>query len=139
MTKIGKDAQTALLEIQEAIYGLLSANLSTAGVYDFVPEDAPYPFVTIGEATEIPRNTHDNFGREVTVTIHVWTKGMLGFSATLSIANEIQQLLDHQQNDFSLENHRVIAVRLDQVLTLRDPDPSIRHVPMRFRIVTEQL
>ena len=135
-TAISKNARTPLLEIQGAVFQRLSAQLDTP-VYDYVPENVPYPFVVIGEATEIPDNTLDNFGRETTLALHVWTKGRQGFVDALAISNEIQEALDHQR-DLSLTNHRIVVIKLDQVLTMKDPDPTIRHVPMRFRILTEQ-
>lgn len=135
-TAISKNARTPLLEIQGAVFQRLSAELDTP-VYDYVPESAPYPYVVIGEATEIPDNTLDNFGRETTLTLHIWTQGRQGFVDALTISNEIQEILDHQR-DLSLTNHRIVVIKLDQVLTMKDPDPTIRHVPMRFRICTEQ-
>lgn len=135
-TKLGYDARSALLAVQRAFYERLSEDLDVP-VYDWAPEDAPYPYVVIGEATEMADNNHSNFGREMTLTLHVWTKGHEGFAPTLEIVDAIQQSLDHQL-DLDLVGHRVVTLRLDQVLTLRDPDPLIRHAPVRFRVQTEQ-
>lgn len=136
-TKLGYPARSALLPVQAAIYARLDSGLSVP-IYDYVDENAPYPYVTVGEATEVDDNTHDTFGREVTHTLHVWSKGRQGFAEVLSIADEITRLLDHDQNELVVAGHRVVSVHLDQILTMRDPDPLIRHAPVRFRVNTEQ-
>jgi hypothetical protein len=127
------------LEVQRAFYSRLAADTAlgdlVAGVHDEVPEPAEYPYVVVGEAIETPRNWHGGFGREVVETLHIWSR-YRGFAEALNIATRITQLLDHQP--LSLPGHRVISVRHEFLQTLRDPDPAIRHVPQRFRIVTEQ-
>lgn len=135
-TKLGYDARTALLAVQRAFYSRLSKDLDVS-VYDWVPEDAPYPYVVIGEATELADNTHDSFGRTLTLTLHVWTKGHGGFGPALEIVDNIQRSLDHRL-DMELEGFRLVTLRLDQTLTMRDPDPLIRHAPVRFRVQVEQ-
>ena len=71
-------APEAMLPIQRAVYGRLTGDGalmgSITGVFDYVPETDVYPFVVIGEATEIPDNRHGGFGRQTVVTLHVWTK-----------------------------------------------------------------
>lgn len=136
-TKLGYDARTALRAVQRAFYARLSGTLDV-DVYDWVPEDVPYPYVVIGEATEMADNNHDSFGRELTITLHVWTRGHGGFDPALEIVDQIQQALDHRL-DLGLTGHRLVTLRLDQTLTMRDPDPLIRHAPVRFRVQTEQL
>lgn len=136
-TRLGYNARSALHAVQQAFYARLTAELEVP-VYDWVPEDAPYPYVVIGEATEMSDNNHASFGRDVTMTLHVWTKGHAGFGPTLELVDQVQQALDHQL-DLSLVGQRVVTLRLDQVLTMRDPDPLIRHAPVRFRVQTEQL
>lgn len=136
MTKLGYDARTALRAVQRAFYARLTEALDVP-VYDFVTEDTPYPYVVIGEATEVDDNTHDSFGRTLTQTLHVWTRGHGGFDPALEIVDQIQQALDHKL-DLDIVGHRLVTLRLDQTLTMRDPDPLIRHAPIRFRVQTEQ-
>lgn len=144
-------ATETLGPIQRSLYlrltgdATLTAMLGTApatpargalmGVYDGAPEGAPFPYVTLGEAIETPRNAHAVYGAETVVTLHVWSK-QRGYSEGLGIAGRLRQLLDHQLLD--VVGHDVIAVRHEQTLTLRDPNPELRHLPVRFRITTEQ-
>lgn len=126
-----------LLPLQVAMYELLSAELSVP-VYDFIPEAAEYPYVDLGECNEMPDNDHGAYGSEVTYTLHVWTEAE-GFSQGLGIVDEISRILDHQKQNLSPQGHRVISVRRDLTRTMRDPNPRLRHCPVRYRICTEQI
>lgn len=126
-----------LLPLQVALYGLFDAGLEVA-TYDFVPESAPYPYVVLGECIEVPDNDHGAYGSEVTCTIHVWTEAE-GFAEGLAIVDDISRILDHQGQGLLLEGHRVVSVRRDFTRTMRDPNPRLRHCPVRYRICTEQI
>lgn len=126
-----------LLPLQRAMYALLSEELSVP-VYDFIPEDAPYPYVDLGECTEMPDNDHGSYGSEITYTLHVWTEAE-GFSEGLAIADEISRVLDHRKENLSPTGHHVVSVRRELTRTMRDPNPRLRHVPVRYRICTEQI
>jgi hypothetical protein len=124
-------------ELQRALYEALNGNISAA-VYDEPPENINKPYVTIGEATGIPDNWHGGFGWDILTTLHVWTKSK-GFKSALVVAHEIVELLDHQIGSLDISGSwYVVSIRLEQVQTLRDPDPEIRHVPVQFRIVIHQ-
>lgn len=136
MPHINPVALDPLDQIQRALYDLLNDGLS-APVFDFVPEDQAYPYVAIGEATQVPDNAHDQYGSETTHVIHVWTEAE-GWTQANSIADEVVRLLDHQQQNLVMDDHRAVSIRREMTRTMRDPDPRIRHVPLRFRIITEQ-
>ncbi|MFB6517440.1 DUF3168 domain-containing protein [Streptomyces sp. NPDC056401] len=134
-------APTALAPVQQAVYGQLTGDPALmaliTGVYDYVPEAVTFDYVTIGEATEIPDNRHGAFGRQTTLTLHVWTR-YRGHARGQRIAARIVELLDHQALTVAGLHH--VATRFEFAQTLTDPEPpgDIRHTPMRFRIITEQ-
>lgn len=134
-------ALEAMLPIQRAIYGRLTGDsglMSTVtGVFDYVPEADVYPFVVLGEATEIPDNRHGGYGRQTVVTLHVWTK-YRGHSKGLAIAARITALLDHQPLTIAGLAHIVTRFEFSQTLTDPEPPGDIRHVVLRYRVVTEQ-
>jgi len=137
MPHINPVAESPLLAIQRALYELLSAELSVP-VFDFTPEDQPHPYVMIGESTEVPDNAHDRYGSDTTHVIHVWTK-YEGWSQALGIVDEIKRTLDHREESLAVEGHWVVSISHEMTRTMRDPDPQIRHAPVTYRIVTEQL
>lgn len=131
---------TALGPVQAAIYDVLSGDATLGalinGVFDDVPEGTAYPYVVIGEALGIPDNSHDRFGRETTETLHVWSDHR-GFSQLSVIAARVVALLDHQP--LTIAGHHHVVTRYEFGQQLKDPDPSLRHTVLRFRVVTEQL
>lgn len=130
---------TPLGPVQVAVYETLTDDPTLmgliTGVFDEVPEGQPLPYVVIGEAVEQPDNHHGGFGRETVETLHIWS-GHRGFSEAQTIAARAIALLDHQALDVTGQHH--IATRYEFAQTLTDPDPHLRHLVLRFRIVTEQ-
>ena len=132
--------------IQTAVFSLLDADfvesgagtlgaLGVEGVFDEVPEGTNKPYVAVGEAYETPDNSHDRKGRRTVVTVHVWSDQQ-GFKESVEIADRIVDLLDHTSLTIAGWTH--IATRFDFMQTLRDPDPDIRHVPIRFVVTAEE-
>jgi len=93
--------------------------------------------VRIGDHLSIPDNTHDTYGREITTTIHVWTRSR-GNAQGQAIATRIGELLDHRPRDLAVAGHRVVSIRQEFDQVLPDPDPEVRHHILRFRIQTVQ-
>lgn len=124
--------------LQVELFNVLTAGLSSAAVYDNVPENVSKPYVTIGEVFGVPDYAHGTFGWDILATMHVWTK-KLGFKSAVEIAQEVIALLDHKRDAINLSAPwSIVAIRFVQMNTLRDPDPEIRHVPVQFRIVIHQ-
>ena len=64
---------SALWPIQASIVGLLRADPDYP-VYDGrAPQDAPMPYVVIGEPTEVPGEEIDEEGTNATLTFHGWS------------------------------------------------------------------
>ncbi|MFB7225239.1 DUF3168 domain-containing protein [Streptomyces sp. NPDC056227] len=134
-------APSPMLPVQGAILQVLYDDGTLAGmvesIYDHLPETATYPFVVLGEALETPDNRHGGFGRQTVITLHVWSQ-YRGYAEALRIGERITGLLDHQPlNIFGLDH---ISTRFEFSQTLTDPEPpgDIRHLVLRYRIVTEQ-
>src|SRR5690606_34472162 len=101
------------------------------------------PYVVMGEATEIPDNTQDHYGTQMTLTWHVWTRTE-GYSEGRRIARIIQKRLDHQQDSIPTPeldsiNYRLVSLTHEMTQTMRHPNPELRHSPVRNRAVTEQI
>lgn len=129
--------------LQVAIYERLTGDATLSalvdGVYDQVPEELPRDYVRIGDHLSTPDNDLTSFGREVTETLHIWTRRR-GNKLGQDIAARVVELLDHQHRALSvlLEGHRVVSIRCEFDQALPDPNPEIRHHVLRFRITTEQ-
>jgi hypothetical protein len=134
-------AGDALEPLQRAMYERMTGDATltglVTGVFDHVPEDQAYDYVTLGEIIETADNRHDGYGRSILAIVHVWSKAR-GYGPGQAIKNRIVELFDHQALD--VDGQHVVAVRFEQARTLTDPkEPGdIRHIPIRFRIDVEQ-
>ncbi|HCA88166.1 MAG TPA: DUF3168 domain-containing protein [Streptomyces sp.] len=130
-----------MLPVQGAVLAVLTGDATLTdmadAVYDYLPEDVPYPFIVIGEAIETPDNRHGGFGRQTVITLHVWSQ-YRGYAQALAIGARITALLDHQP--LTIPGVDWIATRFEFSQTLTDPEPpgDIRHLVLRYRVVTEQ-
>lgn len=139
-------AMVAILRGDTTLAGLLApvagSSPAVPAVVDGAAEGQAYPYVTLGEALSIPDNDLTSYGREVTETLHVWTKTR-SMAQGQAVANRIVALLDHRTAEVSAAlqplGHRCVRVELEFDQALRDPDPQIRHHILRFRFVTQQL
>ncbi len=134
-------APSPMLPVQGAVLAVLTGDATLTdmadAVYDYLPEDVPYPFIVIGEAIETPDNRHGGFGRQTVITLHVWSQ-YRGYAQALAIGARITALLDHQP--LTIPGVDWIATRFEFSQTLTDPEPpgDIRHLVLRYRVVTEQ-
>lgn len=127
------------LRADATLTGLLGA---TGRVVDQPDETMPRPYVRVGEFLSTADNDHGSFGRNVMMTLHVWTKSR-GNKQGQDIVARIVALLDHQTAVLDallqVEGHKLISIRAEFDQALTDPDPEIRHHVLRFRIRTQQL
>lgn len=131
---------SAILPVQDAVLAVLQDDSTLTdlieGVFDWVREKQPYPYVVIGEAIETPDNTHDSHGSQTVVTLHVWSQ-YHGYAQALQIASRLRALLEHRR--LVIAGHRHVATYFVSQQTLTDPEPpgDIRHVPISFRVLTQ--
>lgn len=129
---------TALLDVQTALYQRLHGDatllaLATGGVYDEVPQSTPYPYIVIGEATEVPDDTLTERGKDTTVTIHVWSKAP-GNKQTLQIIERLDELLDNQSLTVNGWNAWRVQNEFVEVLRENTDGTLYRHGVPRYRI-----
>lgn len=124
------------LPLQGAVNTRLSGDatlVTTLGaqVYDDVPDSAAFPYVALGEITEVPNDTMGKTGRDMTVTIHSWSQ-YPGMKQVKEIQNRVDVLLDRWLPTVTGWN----AVHMLQEFfeTFRDPDGITRHGVSRYRI-----
>lgn len=130
---------TAAWPIQQAIYARLTGDtalMAIAKVYDEIPETASYPHVSFGVTQEQPDDAHDRQGLHVDVTLDIWSK-YAGNKESATILAHLDRLLDRKPLNVAGFTKVSIARAWHQFI--RDPDPKIRHCPVRFRIWLEEI
>jgi hypothetical protein len=101
------------------------------GVYDDVPKQAKFPYVTIGEVTSIPFRTLSGFGEECTVTLHIWSR-YKGIKEAAEILDHLNRIL--ADTVFDISGYEMVGCYYEFSETLRDPDGDTRHIPVRYRV-----
>jgi hypothetical protein len=123
--------------LQQAVYARLTGDVDLSadvtGVYDDVPEDAQYPYVTISTVASSPDNELGEYGRQTVVQLDVWS-AYRGFAEATGILSHIERLLDRQP--LPITGHSTVAVRHASVTALRDPDEDIRRITARYTVTT---
>lgn len=131
---------TAAWQLQTAIYQKLTASSAlmslVSGVFDEVPEDAPYPYVSIGVITETAADAHDRQGLDALVLLHVWS-AYEGNRQAADIFAALDAALDRQP--LSVAGFTDVSIRHDQHQVTRDPDPNIRHITAQYRVMLTRI
>lgn len=123
--------------LQEKVYATLNndSNLTTtlgAAVYDEVPENSAFPYITMGGGQAVDFSTKDLDGSEVSITLDVWSR-YKGSKEVKNLMDRVHTLL--HDSSLSVTGHNLINMRFEFGDVLRDPDGITRHGVMRFRAV----
>ena len=121
--------------LQTTLYSTLKgdSNLPStlgAGVYDEVPEDSAFPYITMGEISATDYGVKDADGSDNTVNIHVWSQ-YKGAKQAKDIMDRVHTLLHN--SSLSVSGFNLVNLRFEFSDILRDPDGVTRHGVMRFR------
>ena len=132
-------AGSALFEVQKAAYATLTGDAAlmakVTGIFDAVPDDRAFPYVTIGDETETGFNAFSKIGKVVVLTLHVWSQYQ-GFRQADEILVRINEVLDGAA--LTVTGYALVAVQFVSSEHLRDPDGITRHVVARFRCLVRE-
>lgn len=132
-------AEPALVTLLAPARGITPA---VPAVVDQPAEGQAYPYVRVGEHLSIPDDDLTSYGRDVTETLHVWSKERSngpGQAIADVIAGKFHRKPDYVSTLLAVYGHRCVRISLDFDQALTDPDPQIRHHVLRFRVITAQL
>jgi len=128
------------LSLQRAIFTALTGStalinyLGGAKIYDDIPEQTSFPYVTIGQSFMADWSTASDQGREHLFRVHVWSRDS-GSTESQVIAEEIISVLHDAA--LILQDNVLVTLRFLSSDTLRDRDGKTHHSILRFRAVTE--
>lgn len=141
MARYGAET-TAAQAVQTALFGVLSDPVTglAVPVYDFVPDGAEFPYVTLGSGVEVRFDVHGRGGRSGLYVIDVWSRER-GFKQAQEVAVAIDTLLDRSQATFSVPGFDVVLVQnvSTTLMTLSGLAMSgtgypTRHIAMQYRV-----
>ncbi len=142
--------QTSLPEIQTAAYAKLTGDatlmallaaplLGTYAVFDFgaVPENQPFPYLTLGNSREKPQNTFGRRGYINTFTVDIWDSQFGGFLKSQQILARMNFLLD--QKPLTLGTQTFVYCMYQGAMHLNDPgEQKILHTPVDYEYFTQE-
>lgn len=129
--------------LQAAIYQRLTASADlmakVKGVFDAVPDNQAFPYVTLGEDTDIEWSSRPGAmdGHEVTHTLHIWSR-YKGFAEAKQIGDLVTQAITSAPLALS-GGFRAVSTGLDMVQYIRDQDGVTRHGVIRFRFRIQEV
>lgn len=125
--------------VQTAVYQKLSADAGlmalVTGVYDSVPQDAAFPYVTIGEDVHNAWDTFDSVGSDATITVHTWSVAR-GRKEVKEIQGAIYEALSRTVLTYS--GYGIISIDFDGSQSFMDADGLTRHGVQTFRVLVER-
>lgn len=135
---------TGLPEIQQAAitalkgYAPLAAKVTKIADYGAIPENQPFPYIAVGDQTEVPMHTFKRKGYEDTFTFHIWSD-QRGFEECYEILSLMNEVLDAPEEPLELPNHHFVGTWYEFCETLNDPgEDDVRHMPVRYRSRTQE-
>lgn len=123
------------LAVQEAIYARLAAALAPTKVYDHPPQQASFPYVTVGDDTQIDWDAKDAPGLEHTLTIHAWSR----YRGRKEVKGLLATVVEALRGRLDLADHWNLELYPEFQTTMLDPDGITYHGVIRFRALTHAL
>lgn len=121
------------IAFQTAIYTELNTNLSVP-IYDSVPQDASYPYVTIDFQDSSNADYLSNRKEEKIMYFAVWSD-YRGQKEVLEIMAELDSLLDEKR--FTLTTGRIAQMRVLSKRTNREADGVTYMGQLRLQVLLE--
>lgn len=132
---------SADLALQKAIHARLAgdaalAALVAARIYDNPPDDAGFPYLTLGENEMRDWSTGEGAGAEHLLSLHAFSR-----RGGRREAKEILAAVGAVLHDaaLTLDGHALVNLRLRDSETRREPDGRTWRGTIRFRAVTEEI
>ena len=129
------------LDLQKAVLAALADDedltsaLGGARIYDHVPADTPFPYLTFGRTSVFDWSTSTEAGFEQLLTLHAWSKAQ-GKTEALEIMDLVAARLNDQP--LTLESHRLVSIRQEFSEVRYDEDLAVYHGLLRFRVLIEE-
>lgn len=133
---------SASVALRASVHAALSASaplaalLGGARIYDEPPNNAAFPYVTLGEARIADYSSDGVKSEEHQLVLHVWSR-QGGHREAHLIAGALLQVLDDAE--LPLGGHRLINLCFSLADIRREADGRTYHALVRFRAVTEPI
>lgn len=127
-----QDALYEALRVDGAVQALLG---NPARLYDHVPPEATFPFVTLGTMQAEPFDTHQHEGTSTRATLHIWSRTR-GNQETKRIMDALSNRL--HGGALSIAGQQLVLCRLQGAATDLDDDGLTHHGLLQFQLITQE-
>lgn len=129
-------------ETQKTIYETLTVDLTlmgmVAGVFDSVPDNQAFPFITLQIKPWTDRGNQQYEGLSASLTIHVWYRGPgRGDLEVQKIQKRIDELLHNQH--LCIDGWNIVGLRRSTIDILVDPDNVTLHGVQVFNLMIGEI
>lgn len=129
--------------LQQAVYSALTGAsavtallASASAVYNHVPQDSAFPYITFGVDTAADWGTKTEQGQAHTLDVHVWSR-YRGTKEARQVLAAVYGVLHEQPGALSVSGHTVVEVRYRFSRVVRDPDGLTYHGVAQYQVLTE--
>lgn len=131
----------AMFAVQDAVYDLLVANAGMQAVlgnppriYDYVPQNAVFPYLTLGDTRAENFDTKDGVGINQLITLHAWSRyrGQKEMKDILKAVN-----LALHRSSMTVSGYNFTDCRFESAETFLDDDGLTYHGLCRYRLITQ--
>lgn len=127
--------KTSLWPLQQSFFKRLSEDVAlkskVKGIYDYVDENTPFPYVTIGDPTVLPFETKSSFGEVISVVLHCFSN-YKGKKEAFEILNLMVQAISKE--DLVIEGFTFFRLELEGMNVITDYDGKTKHGIARFKV-----
>jgi hypothetical protein len=124
-------------EFQRAIYGALTAApaLVDGNVFDQVPENEPFPHITIGDEQVLDDSNTCQDGWEVHTDVHCWSRPVDGSKGEVKklAASVVTRVIAIA----SVDGFSLVSLAHETTRVFRDPDGITEHAVVSFRALID--
>lgn len=130
------------LELQAAIVKRLKAdpavNALVAGrVYDAVPTNAVFPYVSYGPCNALLDDADCIGGFDIAVQLDIWSRGV-GFPEAKRVVEAVRVSLHDQEDAIPLPVHALVFLECLSSNVVRDPDGLTSHGILSVQAIIER-
>lgn len=104
-----------LAGVSGALVPDLYLNNNSNGVFDWVEEGTPFPFITFGDMTTSNDDTKTIYGNFINLDILVWSKDP-GRERTLELCERVEEILEDES--FNIPGLEIISCEVDNITVM---------------------
>lgn len=116
-------------EVQKALVTRIKA-ATALEVYDNVPANASFPYVTFGNITALSAASKDVRFFEYSVTLHIWDRS----NGSISVRNIMTDITTNLDNTTLAMSNNNPSVYFQSSTVIKDPDNVTNHGVLRFLV-----